>query len=170
MPAPRGNRYAVEGKGKPPLQRFIEKCAFDAATGCVMWVGGTTSGHGHHEPYGSFWFEGSRWFAHRWAAIHIHGYDITGLQVDHNCPCGPSTLCVQHLKPETGAVNRTLQNTRPGRAFQNLDTQQHWLFVSKGIARYERRTREIPDIPYYDPPEWLKPFLPVLETVDDCPF
>lgn len=168
------------GKGKtnpkwrPALVRFAEKCAFDPYTGCVMWVGGTTAGHGHNEPYGSFWFEGEKWTAHRWAAIHIHGFDITGLQVDHNCPAGPSTLCVEHLKPETAEVNRYLQNVRPGRAFQDLDTKRYWLFVSKGIEPTPSRRRRVSlDIPFHTPPEWLLPFLPnfsMMENVHECPF
>lgn len=155
---------------KDPLQRFAEKCAFDPFTGCVMWVGGTTSGHGHHQPYGSFWFEGARWFSHRWSAVNIHGFDLTGLQAGHCCPCGPSTLCVEHVQPETAEVNRMLQDIQKHRAFQNLDTRQHWLFVSKGVVPYQEPVREIPEIPYFEPPEWLRPFLPVLENADDCPF
>jgi len=154
----------------PALQRFAEKCAFDYATGCVMWVGGMTSGHGHHQPYGSFWFEGRRWFAHRWSGVHIHGLDLTGLQAGHSCPCGPSTLCVEHVKAETLAENRELQNVQKHRAFQNLDTRQHWLFVSKGVTPYEPPFRETLDIPFFEPPGWLRPFLPVVENVDDCPF
>lgn len=153
------------------LKRFAEKCAFDPVTGCVMWIGGTTSGRGHSEPYGSFWFEGARWFAHRWAAAFIHGHEITGLQVDHNCPCGPSTLCVEHVKPETSDINRYLQNHRPGRAFQDLVTKQYWLFVSKGIEEYIPPKRELSDVPFFAPPEWLRPFLPSFEVLaNDCPF
>lgn len=162
-----------DGKGrfvqtKDAMRRFAEKCAFDAATGCVMWVGGTSMGRGHNEPYGSFWFEGERWFAHRWAARHIHGYDITGLHVDHYCPFGPSTLCVEHVRPETAERNRQLQHLRPGRAFQDLATKQYWLFVHKGIERLPERFRFKPeDIPFADPgdfeplqpPEWLRPFM-----------
>jgi hypothetical protein len=170
MSAPKGNCGFHNQRRKTSLQRFAEKCAFDPVTGCVMWVGGATSGHGHNQPYGSFWFEGERWFAHRWAAIHIHGFEITGLQVDHNCPCGPSTLCVQHIKPETSAINLALQHLRPGRAIQSLDTRQYWLFVEKGVEPYREPVREIPEIPFFEPPEWLKPFLPVLENIDDCPF
>jgi hypothetical protein len=155
---------------KDPLQRFAEKCAFDYATGCVMWIGGTTSGRGHNEPYGSFWFEGERWFAHRWSAMHIHELEITGLQEDHNCPCDPSTLCVEYVKPETSAINRALQNTRPGRAFQDLATRQYWLMVSRGYEEYRFDQCEKADIPFFSPPEWLQPFLPVLENADDCPF
>ncbi|WP_372732943.1 hypothetical protein, partial [Novosphingobium sp.] len=67
------------------MERFANKCAFDPVTGCVMWVGGQTSGHGRNQPYGTFWFEGEMWKAHRWAAMHIHGHDITGLDVAHKC-------------------------------------------------------------------------------------
>ena len=170
MTAKRGNK-SWKQRGKPALQRFAEKCAFDPVTGCVMWIGGTTAGAGHGEPYGAFWFEGERWAAHRWAAIHIHGLEINGLQVDHCCPCGPSTLCVEHVKPETATVNRALQNLRPGRAFQSLETRQYWLLVNKGYEENPRVPRIVPDdIPFHTPPEWLAPFLPVLELSGDCPF
>ena len=153
----------------PAIERFAAKCAFDPVTGCVMWVGGKTSGRGHGEPYGSFWFEGERWFAHRWAAMHIHGFEITGLQVDHCCPAGPSTLCVQHVKPEPAAVNRQLQNLRPGRGFQTLTTRQWWFFVTKGIEEEPVRERIEDGIPFHQPPAWLRPFLKQ-EIFDECPF
>jgi len=153
----------------PAIERFAAKCAFDPVTGCVMWIGGKTSGRGHGEPYGSFWFEGERWFAHRWAAMHIHGFEITGLQVDHCCPAGPSTLCVEHVKPEPAEVNRQLQNLRPGRGFQTLTTRQWWLFVTKGIEEEPVRERIEDGIPFHQPPAWLRPFLKQ-EKNDDCPF
>ena len=153
----------------PAIERFAAKCAFDPVTGCVMWVGGKTSGRGHSEPYGRFWFENFNWFAHRWAAMHIHGFEITGLQVDHCCPAGPSTLCVQHVKPEPSAVNRELQHLRPGRGLQTLTTRQWWLFVTKGIEEEPPRPRDESGVPFYEPPEWLRPFLP-MEKVDECPF
>ena len=153
----------------PAIERFAAKCAFDPVTGCVMWIGGKTSGRGHGEPYGSFWFEGERWFAHRWAAMHIHGFEITGLQVDHCCPAGPSTLCVEHVKPEPAEVNRVLQSLRPGRAFQTLTTRQWWLFVTKGIEEEPVRERIEDGIPFHQPPAWLRPFLKQ-EKNDDCPF
>jgi hypothetical protein len=149
---------------RPAIERFIEKCAFDPCTGCVMWIGGTTSGRGHSQPYGSFWFEGERWFAHRWSARYIHGFDITGLQVDHHCPCGPSTLCVHHVRPEPAEVNRVLQNIRPGRAFQDLETRQHWLLVSKGVRSISIiNNHELP-VPFYYPPEWIKHHLPEIRN------
>lgn len=155
---------------KTAIERFAEKCAFDPITGCVMWIGGKTSGRGHNEPYGSFWFDGERWYAHRWSAQFIHGFNITGMQVDHCCDHGPSTLCVQHVKPETSEINRLLQHLRPGRAFQDLTTKQYWLFVMKGIEEYRPAVRELPDVPFYTPPAWLTPFLPSMETSNDCPF
>lgn len=153
----------------PAIERFAAKCAFDPVTGCVMWIGGKTSGRGHGEPYGSFWFEGERWFAHRWAAMHIHGFDITGLQVDHCCPAGPSTLCVEHVKPERAEINRALQSLRPGRAFQTLTTRQWWLFVTKGIEEEPVRERIEDGIPFHQPPAWLRSFLKQ-EIFDECPF
>jgi hypothetical protein len=143
------------------IERFAEKCAFDPYTGCVMWVGAQTSGHGHNEPYGYFWFQGRMILAHRWSAEHIHGLAIDGLQVDHCCPHGPSTLCVQHVKPETAEVNRYLQHARPGRAFQDLATRRHWVFVQKGYLEPEPPPERFPDAePIFVPPRWLLPFLP----------
>ena len=153
---------------KSPLERFAEKCAFDPVTGCVMWIGALGKGQGHNEPYGRFWDDNFMWWAHRWAAMNIHGFEITGRQVDHWCPFGPSTLCVEHVKPETAQVNRQLQHLRPGRAFQDLTTKQYWLFVHIGIETLPERFRFTPaDIPFadpgdfelFEPPEWLRPFM-----------
>lgn len=153
---------------KDAMRRFAEKCAFDPITGCVMWIGAQGKGRGHSEPYGRFWDEGMMWWAHRWSAMYIHGHDITGLHVDHCCPFGPSTLCVEHVRPESAERNRQLQHLRPGRAFQDLATKQYWLFVHKGIERLPERFRFKPeDIPFADPgdfeplqpPEWLRPFM-----------
>ena len=154
----------------PALERFARKCAFDPLTGCVMWISGQTSGHGHNQPYGAFWFEGSHWLAHRWAAIHIHGLEITGLQVDHCCPAGPSTLCVQHVKPEPADVNRALQHLRPGRTIQQLATKQYLLLVERGYEEYKAPERIPGDVPFFTPPDWLRPFLPAKEFENACPF
>lgn len=154
---------------KTALDRFAEKCAFDPCTGCVMWVGGTGSGQGHHERYGRFSDGGFKWWAHRWAAQYIHGHEITGMQVDHCCPFGPSTLCVQHVKPETAIVNRMLQWQRPGRAFQHLQTKKYWLLVTKGYEEYEKRLRVPADQPIYDAPVWLSPYL-LKRPVEYAPF
>lgn len=151
----------MAGRGRPPvdpLQRFLAKCRFDPVTGCVVWTGGRTTGQGHNAPYGAFWFEGRRWFAHRWAAMYIHGQDITGLQVDHCCPNTgglPNTLCVQHLQAVDHGTNRTLQTER-GRVVQTANERQYWLFVQKGIEP-ARDTYEPSDdgIPFFSPPSWL---------------
>ena len=151
---------------KSALDRFAEKCAFDPTTGCVMWVGGTSRGHGHSQPYGVFWYEGERWFAHRWAAMHIHGLDIFNVHADHCCPCGPSTLCVQHVRVSTPEENRRLQHERKNhRCAQNPLTKQYWLLVTKGFEKYEPPSREILDIPWFDAPEWLQPYLLERELV-----
>lgn len=153
-----------------PLTRFASKCAFDPTTGCVMWIGTTTHGHGRNEPYGYFWFEGKMWLAHRWAAHHIHGFNIHEMEVDHCCPAGPSTLCVQHVKPETGDVNRALRHERTPRAAQTGLKKQYWLLVSMGYEEFKPAERIPGDVPFFDPPEWIAPFLPKLEVSDDCPF
>lgn len=125
-----------------PLERFIAKCRHDPVTGCVVWIGGTTQGRGHHQPYGSFWFEGRRWFAHRWAAKYIHGLEIKDMQVDHCCPMlnTPNTLCVEHLQAILPAVNRELQ----------------WIRVQVGLDEYPFPEPGLyGGSPCFDPPAWL---------------
>lgn len=132
------------------LDRFLSKCRFDPCTGCVLWEAGQTKGHGHNVPYGSFWFEGRRWFAHRWAARYLLGQDISRphWQVDHECR---NTLCVRHLKMVPATVNRELQ----------------WIRTQKGCPDYEYQPSEAlsGEIPFYDPPDWW----PIIQS-DDCPF
>lgn len=156
------------------LQRFAAKCTFDATTGCVLWTGGTTQGRGNSAVYGSFWYEGARWFAHRWAAVHIHGLPVAGVQVGHCCPGHPNTLCVQHITPQTQLENLAELHGRQAarRVEQSNDEHQHWLFVSLGIREQETEPErdEGDGVPWYDPPDWLRPFLPVLDSADDCPF
>lgn len=177
---PRSSRlYAREARRTPaglllpsdPLERFASKCAFDPATGCVMWTGTTTHGKGRTQPYGYFWFQGRMVLAHRWSAEHIHGLDIDGLEVDHCCPAGPSTLCVQHLEPEPGTINRALRHERTSRTFQALETRRYWLFVELGIEQPPEPPVRVPDdVPFYAPPAWLAPFLAPIGDPDDCPF
>ncbi len=148
------------------MQRFLAKCRFDAATGCVVWTGGTTKGRGHHVPYPAFWFEGKRWFGHRWAAKFIHGLDIEHLHVDHCCPAlpRPNTLCVEHLQAITARENRQLQETR-----------KLFIHMQVGLVQYEDIYGHSPtpaqpdsDIPFFTPPRWL----PAERgpTNDACPF
>ena len=163
-PAEAGRRSAIE--------RFAAKCRFDPLTGCVIWTGGKTSGQGNSAEYGSFWYEGRRHFAHRWAGVHIHGLDLDGVQAGHYCPAGPNTLCVEHVEPQTQAENMAEQIARlgPVGARQTSEQRQYWLFVTLGI---EPEPEPAPrpdgfDVPFFEPPEWLRPYLP--KPGDDCPF
>ncbi|HEX8421157.1 MAG TPA: hypothetical protein VF638_14220 [Sphingomonas sp.] len=123
------------------LARFLKYCAFDPLTGCVMWIGGTTAGRGHSQRYGAFWFERRRWYAHRWAAKHIHGQEINDMQVDHCCPHGPETLCVHHVQAVTPEANREYQ----------------WIRRQVGLLP-QPPVGEIADdaVPFYYPPAWLE--------------
>ena len=177
MAAPKGNRYAADNRGKSALERFAEKCEFDAATGCVLWTGATTAGRGNSARYGSFWAEGRRVFAHRWAAVHIHGIDLGSDEAGHCCPAGPNSLCVQHLEGQTKAVNIAERNTRVAKANQSAATRQFYLFQQLGIlepepdSEIERLSAKLDDIPFHEPPAWLRPYLkPKGSNDDDCPF
>lgn len=160
-------------------ERFRAKCRFEPRTGCVLWTGGTTRGRGNTATYGSFWYEGRRWFAHRWAAAFIHGLDVDGLQVGHCCPNmpdgKPNTLCVEHVTGQTQAENLAELNDRLARARceQSADVRQQWLFVEIGLLEPEPLhdpATLADEMPWYDPPEWLG--LPPTERpeFDDCPF
>jgi len=146
------------------MQRFIEKCRFEPETGCVVWTGGVTMGRGHHIPYPSFWYEGERWFGHRWSAKFIHGLDIDTFHVDHCCPniAKPNTLCVEHVQAVTPRVNRQLQETR-----------KLFIHLQVGLVRYDEvygpdpGDDELMRIPFYSPPAWLGLSG---EPIDECPF
>lgn len=163
MAAPRGNDGYVGSRTLTPLERFRSFCRFEPDTGCVVWTGGTTQGRGHSVPYGAFWFEGRRWFAHRWAAKHIHGLDIDNFQVDHCCemPPKPNTLCVQHVQAITAADNRLLQEQR-----------KTFIHLQVGLISYEDvfgpPVEGVELIPYFTPPDWLG--LPRGADNADCPF
>lgn len=168
MAARPGNSWS-SNRRLTPLERFAMKCAFDPFTGCVMWIGGTTRGHGKNALYGSFW-DDRRWLAHRWSAHHIHGLDIHGLPVGHCCPAGPHTLCVEHLAGMTVAQNNAMIKSNPGRCDQDTETKRYWVYVAVGLEEYRHVEREIPDVPFFTPPDWLKPFIPREEFQDACPF
>ena len=158
-----------------PLERFRRYCQFDPTTGCVLWTGGTTSGRGNSTTYGSFWYEGRRWFTHRWAAIHIHGMEpehIAGHHVDHCCdlyrhggaePLAPNTLCVQHVRALTPRDN-------------SLDrwARQQFATLTNGYGEaepsYGGLQAPAPALPTYRPPAWLGVDSPVISADDDCPF
>lgn len=134
-----GARGSTANKPRPTaLQRFLAKCQFDAVTGCVLWTGGKTRGRGKTSWYGSFWYEGRRWTAHRWAAKHIHGLCIDQMDVDHKC-C--NTLCQAHLQAVPGQENTAL----------------YWLRVEKGII--DLPPPPVSDeygVPFYLPPPWFE--------------
>lgn len=172
MAARPGNKYAV-GKGtKTALERFAEKCIFDPATGCVLWVGGTTGGQGNSARYGAFW-DGGPVKAHRWAAVHIHRINLGTDDAGHCCPHGPNSLCVQHLEGQTKADNVAERNIRIAKANQPAATRQFYLFKQLGILEPEPEEPVLLpalEIPFYEPPAWLRPYLPSKGTNDDCPF
>lgn len=177
LPRTPGGLFVSTG---PAIERFAAKCRFDPVTGCVLWTGGTTAGRGNSAKYGSFWYEGRRWFAHRWAAAFIHGLAIGGAEVGHCCPEGPNTLCVQHLEPTTKADNLAEQIARgtgavgaARKAEQSAQQRQFWLFVQLGIEPEPEQVRPLDDelgqIPFFEPPEWYRPYAPKLE-IAECPF
>lgn len=173
MTAPKGNQ-AWRQRGKPALQRFAEKCVFDYSTGCVLWAGATSAGHGNTTRYGVFWAEGRRVFAHRWAAVHIHGIELGSYEAGHCCPHGPNSLCVQHVEGQTKADNIAERNRRVAKANQDAQTRRFYLFQQLGIYEAEPApavTSPDAGIPFHEPPPWLRPYLkPPAENDDDCPF
>jgi hypothetical protein len=131
----------------PAIHRFGKFLEFDPTTGCVMWRGGTTSGRGHSAPYGSFWDQGRRWFAHRWAAKYVHGLDIDGYQVDHCCPHTggrPNTLCVEHLQAVTFYEHVALEQRR------------NFIYIQVGLLEAEPVFEPDPfAAPFFPPPAWF---------------
>ena len=164
----------ANGRYKPAIERFAEKCRFDPTTGCVLWEGGTSAGRGNTAVYGRFCDENGRMqYAHRWAARHIHGIDTDGLQVGHCCPHGPNTLCVQHVAAQTQRENLEEQMARGSGVcgVQRPNERQYWLFVQLGIEPAPAVQELPPDlVPFHEPPAWLRPFLKQVDNDDDCPF
>jgi hypothetical protein len=172
MAAAPGNSWSAN-RSMTALERFASKCRFDPTTGCVLWEGGTTAGRGNSAVYGSFWFEGARWFAHRWSAIHIHGIALGSHQAGHCCPHGANSLCIQHVTGQTNQENQDEKNERRrAKAEQTNAERQYYLLVQVGAEPAPPAYEPDPDaVPFYEPPEWFKPFMPKPETDnDDCPF
>lgn len=160
------------------LARFRAKCLFDPRTGCVVWTGGTTRGRGNTATYGSFWYDGRRWFAHRFAAAFIHGLKIDGLQVGHCCPHTPdghpNTLCVEHVTGQTQIENLAEQMARgTGVCAQTNDVRQFWLFVDRGFEppppAHDPASFGPDHIPFFEPPAWFRQ-RQATALVADCPF
>lgn len=157
-----------------PLERFRRYCKFDPTTGCVIWIGATTKGRGNSAPYGSFWADGRRHFAHRWSAANIHGLDIEDFTVDHccaldragpHCPLPPNTLCVEHVQALSRVDNTLLAMER-----------RTWVLTQKGyyeppplFAGLEAPAAPLV-VPWYEPPAWLGVDTPVNTADEDCPF
>lgn len=157
----------VPGMTIDALTRFRAFCKFDPFTGCVLWIGGTSAGRGNSTRYGVFKYEGHKWYAHRWAAVFIHGFDLGDKTVGHCCPHGPNPLCVQHVKPETLSENVIERNVRvAAQARQTNQERQFWLFVQLGIEPLPDLKQEPQTIPWYSPPEWLG----VRVSSDEPPF
>lgn len=158
-------------KWRPALDRFAEKCKFDPITGCVLWIGGTTTGQGNTTRYGAFWDDGRRVPAHRWAAVNIHGIDLGSDDAGHTCPHGPNSLCVQHLAGQTKAENNAERNTRVAKANQSASTRQFYLFKQLGIGEPEPEkpstSADFMSVPFYEPPEWFRPYIKPMEANDD---
>lgn len=124
------------------LERFLAKCRYDPCTGCVVWVGGKTRGRGKTSWYGSFWYQGRRWTAHRWAAKFIHGLEIDDLTVDHKCG---NTLCQAHLQAIPGLVNAAF----------------YWIRVEVGIFQPPPDLIDEDGALFYAPPPWFPAVLPI---------
>lgn len=111
--------------------------------------------------YGRFWYEGKSVYVHRWAAKHIHGLDIDqpGTEVDHCCD-RPNTLCVQHVQVVPSLVNKALIYARSA------------LEEPEPIAEGSASDVPVDDVPFHEPPEWLRPYLNHgnESPSDDCPF
>ena len=96
--------------------RFLTKCRFDPALGCVLWAGSIKKSRCGEGRTGTFWFEGRNWYARRWAAKFIHGLDISdGREAMTLCR---NDLCVRHLMTDFPVIN----------------TRQHWLLVNLGYG------------------------------------
>ena len=126
------------------LKRFFDKLEVDACHGydgpaCVLWTGGKSCGQGKTIKYGVLKFQNRRWFAHRWAAFYIHGQEIAGFQVDHQCN---RALCMSHLQATTPEWNRELQ----------------WIRVQKGIDENPRPQFQPDDlpVPFFPEPQWYR--------------
>lgn len=172
MTQPRTKRGTFGASEKTALERFAEKCRFDPLTGCVLWTGGTSAGRGNTARYGRFWDGEEMVYAQRWACENIHGFKLGEHQGGHYCPYGPNTLCVEHVRPQTQLENLDeLNGRRKAKALQSSTDKQFWLFVTLGIEPAPATQEIDPDaVPFHEPPEWFKPFMPKSENDDECPF
>lgn len=120
------------------LERFRAKCEFMPATGCVLWRGGTEWSRDRSERTGVFW-DGKRWRARRWAAVHIHGLDLFGGK-EVNVTCG-DPLCVQHVTAVTPVYPAAQFYALRDLGYTELD---------------ERKPPSHEGVPMYSTPEWMR--------------
>lgn len=86
-----------------PIERFMAKCRVDGL--CIVWTGATYPSGDKRSP--GFWFNGKRWPARRWYAVHVHGREVHDSDnVEQGCS---NPLCVRHSKVITGMPGRNYQ-------------------------------------------------------------
>lgn len=101
------NHAPEKQRGWPtdPLPRFMEKIEKDAATKCWNWQACVSP-----QGYGTFWWDGKRSTAHRFAYEHFRGPIQAAQDIDHLCR---NRLCVNPAHLE--AVSRQENVQRGGR-------------------------------------------------------
>lgn len=69
---------------------------------------------------------------------------------------------------QTQLENLAEQNDRrKAKVLQSSETRQHWLFVSMGLEPAPAALEFDPHaVPFYQPPEWFKPFMLAMEKKD----
>jgi hypothetical protein len=120
-------------------ERFIAKCEFMPASGCVLWRGGTTACRDKTDRTGVFWDRGKKHLARRWAAEHIHGIDLLGKETSVTCG---DQLCVQHIDAQCPVY----------------PNGQFYVLRDLGYCELPEPPPK-PDHtgpPMYDPPAWLR--------------
>lgn len=82
------------------LERFMAKVMPSASGACWEW-----RGHINHQGYGTFYADGKKIRAHRWAHEHWTGEIPEGLEIDHLCR---TKACVnpEHLEAVTPRENK----------------------------------------------------------------
>lgn len=111
---------------------------------CDLWTGSTVKG------YGTFWYQGDRWYAHRWLWVETYGPLPAGMIPDHLCHsyqwcqggqgC-PHRPCVNldHLQPATPQANLVRGCGPPGvNSRKDVCVRNHPL-AGANVYRHPRR-------------------------------
>lgn len=86
-----------------PIDRFMAKCRVEGS--CIVWTGATYRSGDKRSP--GLWYEGKRWPARRWYAIHVKGMDVRDwMNVEQGCA---NPLCVRHGKLNDPGIGRNYQ-------------------------------------------------------------